>query len=207
MPYLLDKTGHPCGQLVSATTPVPAVDQSFTDRQMISNHMPQLGNMVNQTPVIYRAAEMTIPRIEQSLIDPRMNSLPPVTPSVEAVILSSPVHCGTRNMPLIRSSAGHVSDLQANPAMQSGLYARSQFRNNAPAPHLRYSKGSCIPISNLPTYPNLLPNLQLLSNQHSSPVQSGSLLEMFNQRVEGSTAELPELPQQLDSSNFFFPGF
>lgn len=204
MPYLLDKTGHPCRQLVSVTTPVPAVDQSFTDRHM-SNHMPQLGNMVNQTPVIYPAAKMTTPRTEQSLIDPRMNSLPPTTPSVEAVILSAPVHCGTRNMPWIGSSAGHVTDLQANPTMQSGFYARGHFRNNAPAPHLRYSRPSCI--SNLPSYPNLSPNSQLLGNEHSTPVQSGSLLEIFNSRAVGSTAELPELPQQLDSSNFFFPGF
>ncbi|XP_074353561.1 uncharacterized protein LOC141692578 isoform X1 [Apium graveolens] len=197
------------GQLVSVTTPVPAVhDQSFKDPHMISSYVPQLGNMVNQTPNFHPAAEITIPRTQQSWIDPRMNSLPPVTPSAEAVILPSPVHCGTRNMPrILMSSAGHVTDLQENPAMQSGLYARNQFRNNAPAPHLRYSRPSCIPISNLPTYPNLIPNSLLLGNQHSTPVQSGSLLDIFNQRAEGSTAELPELPQQLDSSNFFFPGF
>ncbi|KAK1389524.1 PHD-type domain-containing protein [Heracleum sosnowskyi] len=199
------KEGHQCGQLVSVAIPVPEVDE-LRDRHMISNHMPQLGNMVNQT-VIYPAAEMTIPRSEQSLIDPRMKSLPPVTPSVEAVILSSPVHCGTRNMPQIRTSAGHVTGLQANPAMQSGLYARSQFRNNAPAPHLRHSRPSYIPIPNLPSYPNLLPNTQFLGKQHLTPAQSGSLQEIFNQRVDGSTAELPELPQQLDSSNFFYPGF
>lgn len=144
---------------------------------MISSYMPQSGNMVNQTSLIYPGAEMTIPMIEQqSFIGLRMNSLPPVTPSVEAVVLSSPVHCGTRNMPRIpRSPAGYVTDLQANPDMQSGLYTQNQFRKNAPAPHLRHSRPSSIPISNLSTYPNgqhILPNSQLLGNQHSTPVQS-----------------------------------
>lgn len=204
------KEGHLCGQPVTVATPLPVVDdQSFTQQHMVSNHMNQFGNVVNQTPVIYLAAEMTIPRIEQSFIDLRVNSLPPVTPSVEAVILSSPVHRGTRNMPrLPLSLAGHVSGLQANTAMQSSLYARNRFLSNAPAPHLRHSRPSYIPFSNLPTYPNLLTNSHFLSNRHSTPVQSafqsGSLLEIINQRVDGLTAELP---QQLDSNNFFFSGF
>ncbi|WOH06088.1 hypothetical protein DCAR_0625511 [Daucus carota subsp. sativus] len=192
-------------------TPVPAVDdQSSMERHAVSDHIPQSDNMVNQTAVIYPAAEVTIPRIEQSLIDLRMNSLTPVTSSVEAVVLSSSVHSGARNMSCFSQlPACHVTDLQANQAMQSGRFARNQFRNNAPAPHLRHSRLSNIPISNLPTYPNILPNPQL--HQNLTPVQSafqsGSLLEIVNQRVDELTVELPELPQQLDSSNFLYSSF
>ncbi|KAL1813213.1 hypothetical protein ACET3Z_023278 [Daucus carota] len=205
------KEGHLCGQPVTGATPVPAVDdQSSMERHAVSDHIPQSDNMVNQTAVIYPAAEVTIPRIEQSLIDLRMNSLTPVTSSVEAVVLSSSVHSGARNMSCFSQlPACHVTDLQANQAMQSGRFARNQFRNNAPAPHLRHSRLSNIPISNLPTYPNILPNPQL--HQNLTPVQSafqsGSLLEIVNQRVDELTVELPELPQQLDSSNFLYSSF